>query len=105
VALAYRACDLFTLPSRREGWPNVVTEALASGLPVVATAVGGIPEIVADPVAGSLVAEGDGAALAAALAQRLAAPADRAAVRAFARRYSWDEPVELLRRVLRGATD
>jgi glycosyltransferase involved in cell wall biosynthesis len=48
VAIAYRAADLLVLPSEREGWPNVVTEALASGLRVVATRVGGIPEILGD---------------------------------------------------------
>lgn len=104
VALAYQACDLFTLPSQREGWPNVVTEALASGLPVVATSVGGIPEIVSEPVAGELVAPDDPLALSAALARRLALPPDRGAVAAFARRYSWDAPIELLRRLLRAAT-
>ena len=104
VALAYRACDVFTLPSQREGWPNVVTEALASGLPVVATTVGGIPEIVSEPLAGELVAPDDANALAAALSRRLALPADRDAVAAFARRYSWDEPIELLRGLLRDAT-
>ena len=70
VARAYRACDLFVLPSEREGWPNVVTEALASGLRVVATRVGGIPEILADPgpedrSRGALVPPGEPAAFAA----------------------------------------
>ena len=41
----YNAADLFCLASSREGWPNVIMESLACGLPVVATPVGGIPEI------------------------------------------------------------
>ena len=44
--LWYSAADLLCLPSHREGWPNVIMEALACGRPVVATAVGGIPEII-----------------------------------------------------------
>lgn len=101
VAEACRACDLMVLPSEREGWPNVVTEALASGLRVVATAVGGIPEILQQPAVddvtlGALVPPGDDAALAAAIRRVLAAPADPARVRAFAERYGWDEPVAFL---------
>lgn len=108
VALAYRASDLFVLPSEREGWPNVVTEALASGLRVVATPVGGIPEILAHPRAGdtslgALVPVGDVRATADAVRALLAAPSDRAAVRAFALRYGWDEPVALLADTLRQA--
>jgi glycosyltransferase involved in cell wall biosynthesis len=96
VALAYRACDVLLLPSAREGWPNVVTEALASGLPVVASAVGGIPEILTDPAFGRTVPPDDPVALAAAVREFLAAPPPRAAVRAFAERYSWNEPVRQL---------
>ncbi len=106
VAMAYRAADLFVLPSEREGWPNVVTEALASGLRVIATRVGGIPQILGDPVPrelGALVPPRDGAALAAALHQALGAPANRAAVRRFAERYGWDEPVTVLTKVFRQA--
>jgi len=102
VARALRACDVLVLPSAREGWPNVVTEALASGLPVVATPVGGIPEIVADPVAGELVAP-DAAALAAALARQLARGDQRGTIAAYARRYSWDGPIARLRELLRAA--
>jgi len=101
VALAYQACDLLVLPSEREGWPNVVTEALASGLRVVASAVGGIPEILGEPPPadgwlGALVPPRDQAALTAALQRVLAQPGDRARVRAFAQRYGWAEPVALL---------
>jgi len=46
VAAYMNGCDLLCLPSYREGCPNVILEALASGLPVVASNVGGIPEII-----------------------------------------------------------
>lgn len=57
--------DLMVLPSFTEGMPNVVLEAFAAGVPVVATAVGGTPELVADGVNGYLVAPGDPDAIAA----------------------------------------
>ena len=49
------ACDVFTMASDNEGLPVALMEALALGLPVVATAVGGIPEAVTDGVEGLLV--------------------------------------------------
>lgn len=58
------ASDVFVLPSFREGTPRVITEAMASGLPIVATDIAGIPEQVTDGENGYLVSTGDPKALA-----------------------------------------
>ncbi|HLF55768.1 MAG TPA: glycosyltransferase, partial [Thermoanaerobaculia bacterium] len=76
----YRAADLFVLPAVHDrkgnvdGLPNVILEAMASGLAVVASGVSGIPLAVEEGRTGRLVPEGDSAALAAALAGLAAAP-------------------------------
>jgi glycosyltransferase involved in cell wall biosynthesis len=57
--------DVLVLPSRREAFGTVLAEAMAAGTPVVATRVGGLPELVEDGITGALVAPGDPAALAA----------------------------------------
>jgi glycosyltransferase involved in cell wall biosynthesis len=59
--------DIFVLPSRSEGFPLAIAEAMLAGLPVVATAVGSVPEAVVDGETGLLVGKDDRAALAAAL--------------------------------------
>lgn len=70
--LLYRAADVFVLPSHVEGMSNALLEAMASGLPVVATRVGAAPEMVEDGVDGLLVPPGDQDALASALERLLA---------------------------------
>lgn len=67
--------DIFVLPSRSEGFSNAIVEAMAASLPVVATNVGGNAEAVQDGVSGLIVPPEDPDALAAAIAQLLAAPA------------------------------
>jgi glycosyltransferase involved in cell wall biosynthesis len=64
--------DLFVLPSFTEGLPNVVLESFAAGVPVVATSVGGTPEVVEDGASGYLVPSGDPTALAERMLQALA---------------------------------
>ncbi len=61
------ACDVFVLSSSWEGNPLAVMEAMAAGKAVIATAVGGVPELVVDGATGLLVPPGDGAALAEAM--------------------------------------
>src|SRR4029077_19249917 len=63
--------DLFVLPSYTEGMPNVVLESCAAGVPVVATAVGGTPEIIEDGVSGFLSPPGDSEQLLAAIDEAL----------------------------------
>jgi glycosyltransferase involved in cell wall biosynthesis len=59
VADLYHSSDVFVLPSHHEGLPTVVLEAMAAGLPVVATMVGGIPGLIVDEVNGLLIMPGD----------------------------------------------
>jgi glycosyltransferase involved in cell wall biosynthesis len=74
------ACDLVVLPSFAEAQPTALMEAAAAGRPVVATRVGGIPEVVEDRVTGLLVPPGDPRALAEAIEALLGDPARAAAI-------------------------
>jgi sugar transferase (PEP-CTERM/EpsH1 system associated) len=90
--------DVFVLPSLGEGISNTVLEAMASGLPVVATRVGGNPELVEDGVTGLLVPVGDVTALANALQTLIDDPAQceqmaHAAVRRVQRDFDWERTV------------
>jgi glycosyltransferase involved in cell wall biosynthesis len=72
----FRTADIFALPSRGDCMPQALAEALGCGLPVVATSVGAIPEMVSEDVNGHLVRARDPRSLAAAI-QSLAASAPR----------------------------
>jgi glycosyltransferase involved in cell wall biosynthesis len=91
VAQVFGAADVVTLPSFGEGLPSVVCEAMLAGRAVVATPVGGIPEIVRDDVSGRLVPVGDCRALGDALRDLALDRAKRerygAAAAAFAERH------------------
>src|SRR5262249_6930231 len=91
--------DLFVLPSRSEAFPNSVIEAMAAGLPVIASAVGGLLELVDSGRTGLLVPPDDPAALARALEAVLAAPDSARAMgdgarEEISRRYSFDRMVQ-----------
>jgi glycosyltransferase involved in cell wall biosynthesis len=77
VPARLREARVFVLASHEEGLPNSVMEAMATGLPVVATTVGGTPELVVDGVTGSLVPARDPKALAQALLAELDRPSGR----------------------------
>jgi glycosyltransferase involved in cell wall biosynthesis len=80
LATLYAAADLLVVPSLIDNAPNVIAEAHACGLPVLASAVGGIPEMVEPGLTGELVPPTDSAALATAAAALLpAVMADRPA--------------------------
>jgi len=87
----YGAADLLVLPTFREGCPNVVREALACGTPVVASRVGGVPELVTGPELGMLVEAGDPGRLAEALQAALGRRWDRRAIAASGGGRSWQD--------------
>jgi glycosyltransferase involved in cell wall biosynthesis len=94
-AALFRSVDCFVLPSEVESMPNTVLEAMAAGLPIVATPVGAVPEMIADGQTGFLVPVGDVDALTAALARLVADPSLRGqtgtrAADAARRRYDFD---------------
>ncbi len=90
------AADLFVLATANEGWANVFLEAMACGLPVITTEVGGNKEVVNDPSLGTVVPFGDPDALLAALMQGLETAWDRPLIIQYARENSWDSRVKIL---------
>jgi glycosyltransferase involved in cell wall biosynthesis len=90
LAALYTAADVLALGSTREGWPNVLLEAMACGTPVVATDVGGVREIVTAAIAGRVVERRSPGEFAAALEAVLASAGDRQKVRAYAASFDWE---------------
>ena len=96
LRVALSAANVFVLATRNEGWANVFLEAMACGLPVVTTNVGGNAEVVCRPELGSVVPFGDQPALCEALESALAGTWDRDVIVDYARANSWDQRVKVL---------
>ena len=91
IVLWMNAGDVFCLPSHKEGLPTVLLESLACGTPVVATSVGGIPEVVANGQVGRLVHSRDPREMAACIEEVLETPWDRQQLRDYvAERFSFE---------------
>lgn len=90
VPLWLSAADVFCLMTRAEAWATVFLEAMACGLPVVTTRVGGNAEVVASDQVGLLVGREDTEEMARALAEALIRRWDREAIRRYALQHTWD---------------
>jgi glycosyltransferase involved in cell wall biosynthesis len=90
MAEIYSAGDILILASTREGWPNVLLEAMACGTPAIATPVWGAPEVITQPAAGRLLPDATPEALAASVRDLLADRPDPGQTRAYAEGFSWD---------------
>lgn len=95
------AADVFVLATSNEGWANVFLEAMACGLPVVTTDVGGNAEVVNKDWLGSIVPFGDKARLTAAIDTALRKNWDRGAIRNYACANEWDTRVQILEKEFR----
>jgi teichuronic acid biosynthesis glycosyltransferase TuaC len=91
LPLYYSGADCLVLASSREGWANVLLEAMACGTPVVASPAAGNDEVVRQPEAGLVAGDFTPPALATALDRLLADPPPRAATRAYAEAHGWRE--------------
>ena len=104
LALYYGAADAMVLASSREGWANVLLEAMACGTPVVASRIPGNPEVVRAAEAGLIVDDNTAEGIAASVRALFANPPDRAATRAYAEKFGWAETsagqLALFRRLL-----
>lgn len=98
--LPLSAADISVLASAYEGWANVLLEAMACGLPVVATDVGGNAQVVCQPWLGRVVRLGDSSALAGAMSDALRSDWDKERIRAYAIANAWDERIPQLTALL-----
>ena len=104
----YGAADALVLASSREGWANVLLEAMACGTPVVASNVWGTPEVVATPEAGVLMPARTPEGVAAAVLTLFANYPEHSATRRYAEQFSWDDTtagqLQLFRAILAART-
>ena len=95
----YNACDLFCLASSREGWPNVLFEALACGKPVVATNVWGVSEVLKSKHYGILVEKQDPLEISKALDEAMTIVWDEKSIIRYAQKHTWNSVGESVYRV------
>ena len=100
----YSAADVFALATAHEGWANVFLEALACGIPIVTTRVGGNAEVIPDERYGLLVDYWDAQQFEAALLSALTRHWDQQAILTYARMNAWPEKIERLMHVLKSAS-
>jgi teichuronic acid biosynthesis glycosyltransferase TuaC len=93
----YSAADIFVSATEFEGWSNVLLEAMACGLPIVTTRVGGNPQVVATAAVGTLVEYWNAPEAIVAITNALENTWDYAAIRAYAESNSWDTRMESLK--------
>ena len=91
----YGAADALILASSREGWANVLLESMACGTPVIATTVGGNPEVVSCPDAGILLPERSAQSIAEGVHKLFTCYPDRSRTRRYAEKFDWYEISEL----------
>lgn len=94
LPLYYSAADILVLASAREGWANVLLEAMACGLPVIASRVWGTPEVITAPEAGVLMPDRSVEGLLTALTTLTGAMPDRSMTRRFAEKFSWEKTTQ-----------
>ncbi|MET0106815.1 MAG: glycosyltransferase family 4 protein [Sedimenticola sp.] len=94
LAEIYNAVDILVLASSREGWANVLLEAMACGTPVVATSIWGTPEVVKKPEAGVLAENRTAKSIADGVRELLNSYPDRGDTRKYAELFSWDATVK-----------
>jgi glycosyltransferase involved in cell wall biosynthesis len=100
----FSAADVSCLASRQEGWPNVVLESMACGTPVVATAVGAVPQLLANPELGIIV-EPNPESISAGLLRALQQQWDPLATSSYAQRHTWENVAARVELVLKQATE
>ena len=93
LVTVYSAVDILVLASSREGWANVLLEAMACGTPVIATKVSGTPEVVTSPKAGLLIERSSEAIVFAVRSMQKSMPLCEE-IRSYAENYSWDSTVQ-----------
>ena len=101
----YSAADALVLCSSREGWANVLLEAMACGTPAIATNIWGTPEVITRPVAGRLMSSRTPDALVAACSELFRDYPDSSAVRAYAEEFGWETTTEAQLRLFKEVID